>query len=62
MLAAAAKKVISDASRVFASAKAVARLPPMVPSSASPASVVMKVAGKAMKTAASVTPNTPTRM
>ena len=62
MLAAAATKVISEASRVLASAMALARLPPMVPSSARPASVVMKVAGKAMKMAASVTPNTPTMM
>src|SRR3989344_4450025 len=62
ILAAAARKVISDASRVFTSARAVAKLPPMVPSSAGPASVVMKVAGKTMKPPASVTPNTPTRM
>src|SRR3989344_5065937 len=62
ILAAAARKVISDASRVFTSARAVAKLPPMVPSSARPASVVMKVAGKTMKPPASVTPNTPTRM
>jgi hypothetical protein len=61
MLAAAARKVINEASRVFASAIALARLPPIVPSSARPASVVMKVARKAMKTTASVTPNTPTR-
>src|SRR3989344_1641143 len=53
---------ISAAPRVFTSARAVAKLPPMVPSSARPASVVMKVAGKTMKTPASVTPNTPTRM
>ncbi|MCY1440246.1 hypothetical protein D9M71_565130 [compost metagenome] len=61
-MAAAARKVINDASRVFASAMALARLLPMVPSSASPARVLMKVAGKAMNSAARVTPKTPTRM
>ncbi|MNG40531.1 hypothetical protein D3C84_1291460 [compost metagenome] len=62
MLAAAARKVISEASRDLASAMALARLPPIVPSRASPARVVMKAAGKAMNSAARVTPKTPTRM
>lgn len=62
MLAAAARKVISADSRERASARALARLAPMVPSRARPARVVIKVPGRAMKTLASVTPNTPTRM
>ncbi|MNG41053.1 hypothetical protein D3C84_1299810 [compost metagenome] len=61
-MAAQARKVISDASRDFTSAMALARLAPRVPNSASPARVVMKVAGKAMNTAARVTPKIPTRM
>ncbi|MNR50989.1 hypothetical protein D3C85_1705920 [compost metagenome] len=62
MFAADARKVISEASRVLTSAMALARFAPIVPSRASPASVVMKVAGNAMNTAARVTPKIPTRM
>ncbi|MNH46562.1 hypothetical protein D3C79_1093910 [compost metagenome] len=62
MLPAAARKVISAASRERASAIALARLAPMVPNRARPAKVVMKVAGRAMNTLARVTPNTPTKM
>ena len=53
---------MSAVSRVRASAMALARLPPMAPSKASPASVVMNALGSTMNSVASVTPNVPTRM
>ncbi|MNT78453.1 hypothetical protein D3C72_2176940 [compost metagenome] len=59
-MAEVARKVINAVSRVRASAMALARLPPIAPSKASPASVVTKVRGRTMNKLARVTPKMPT--
>ena len=56
------RKVTSAASRSRSTARALARLLPMVPNSAMPATHATSSLGKAANSAATVAPNSPTTM
>ncbi|MNJ77468.1 hypothetical protein D3C77_749740 [compost metagenome] len=62
ILAAVARKVIKAASRLSTSFMALARLPAIVPNKASPANVLINVAGNVANIVANVTPKIPTKI